>query len=164
MFLVFGLLCIFLSVENYIESGELLVLPMLLGLFGLAAAGVAWMFSKQYEKKKEAEADGTVSSYDAAFDMYHKEQKAELAIPENTTELEIFTKAYSEEESETGGAYSNASVEAFQEGGNLCFFYSGAVIALPMDKIEALVKVDAPVIFDSWLKDVPYDRGNYIKL
>ena len=60
-------------------------------------------------------------------------------------------------------AYTNDAPTAFVEDGKLCFWYNSAVVGFPMSEIEALVKVNDSITFDSWMADDPYDGLKYAK-
>ena len=57
--------------------------------------------------------------------------------------------------------YSGDTANVFIEDGKLCFWYGEAVVGFAMDEIEALVKVNDPITFDSWMADEPHDSLKY---
>lgn len=160
---VLGCAFLYAAITGYSETGAIPGLPALLTPVAFALAACAFVFSKRFKKKDSEDTDRSLDAMDADLDAYRKEMKAELSIPNDTKELEIFTVSYSTENGENGeDCYVSASVDLFEEGENLCMLFSGGVIVIPKAEIEGVFQVDAPVVFDSWMKDdAEYNEGRY---
>lgn len=59
--------------------------------------------------------------------------------------------------------YDVDRVTIFEEDGKLCMQYVGIVIAVPMDSIEAVVKLGDTIIFNDWIKDVSHDSDEFLQ-
>lgn len=162
---VLGCAFLYAAITGYSETGAIPGLPALLTPIAFALAACAFVFSKRFKQKDDEDTDRSLDAMDADLDAYRKELKAELSIPSDTKELEIFTVAYFSEDKEDGeDCYSAVSLDVFEEGENLCMLFSGAVVAIPKAEIEGVFGVDAPVIFDSWMKeDAEYNEGRYAR-
>ena len=161
--LLIGCLSVRYAVSGYQDTHALPLTPSLIALFSFFFAGVLFFVSKKKEKEEEAKEKASLNAFDGDFDAFQKERKKDLAVPEDATELEVFATAYSKDDPYKDGAYTNESVEIFGEGGKLCLLYGGVVIAIPVSEIHAFVKVDAPILFDTWMKDVSHDRGDFLQ-
>ena len=160
--LIVGIACAYMAFDAYAETKAFPLALALVALFSLFFAVVAFVFARRYTKKKEALNDQTEKGWSAALDALHEERKQELSVPKDAQKLEVFTVCYSSDpDLATEGVYSNAETEVFREEGKLCFLYSGAVVAIPLDAIDALVKLPDTVTFDGWLKDAAFDGGAY---
>ncbi len=128
----------------------------------LIVAGIVWAgISNKKAKDKEDEPDENLEHLDKDYEAFNSQVKRELNIPENAPEVEFFSHVYSSDDKKKKLVYSNDTANVFVEGDTLCFWYGGAVIGLPMNEIEALVKVNAPITFDSWMSDDPHDSLKY---
>lgn len=158
-----GCVLLYFAVGDYGTTGAISVLPACLALVAFAFTAYTFVLSRRAKKKDEESTDATLDAMGEDLDAYRKELRAELSIPSDTKELELFTVAYSTEDGESGeDCFSTVSTDAFWEDESLCFLFSGGVIAVPRSEIEGVFRVDAPVTFDSWMKeDAEYDEGVY---
>ncbi len=164
--LVIGIILASLTVEGLEATGTLPpVLAIASGVF--IAAGLILLYinrkkEKSAEENGEDEPDEALDSVDNAYESFNKQVKQDLRVPFDATEVEVFTTMLSENrDKKEAFAYTNDTPSAFVEDGNLCFWYNGAVVGFSMSEIEALVKVNAPITFDSWIADDPYDGIKY---
>ncbi len=145
---------------NILALKAVAVILMLAG-----AALLIYNYKKQKsEDTDEDEFDEELDSVDDAYGIFNKQVKKELQVPFDAQEVEVFTTMYSKDADKTKKlVYTNDTPSAFVEDGKLCFWYGSAVIGFPMSEIEALVKVNDPITFDSWMADDPYDGLKYAK-
>lgn len=153
--------CIVASIYEYLNSHSLPIIPSVLALAFLFVASVSFVMSLKRNKKNEM--DGGIKLVDDEYGVYNELVKKELGVPEDAKAVEIFTNMYSQNDAKLGEVYTNDTANVFEEDGKLCFHYGSAVLGFPMLEIEGVVKIDDTVTFDSWGKDIPYDRGNYMQ-
>ena len=119
---------------------------------------------KTEEKEENDEPNEILDGVDDAYEIFNKQVKQELGVPFDAQEVEVLATMYSKNSNKKEKlVYTNDTPNAFVEDGKLCFWYNGAVVGFPMSEIEALVKVNDPITFDSWMADEPYDGLKYAK-
>lgn len=166
--LVIGIIMASWSVEKLENTGTI---PPLMAIIAglLIVTSLVLLFinrkkEKAEEKEESDEPDEALESVDSAYDIFNKQVKQELRVPFDAVEVEVFTTMLSKDfDKKKRFAYTNDTPTAFVEDGKLCFWYNGAVVGFPMSEIEALVKVNDPITFDSWMADDPYDGLKYAK-
>ena len=144
------------------ESNE--VFPAVLGVIAgfLFVGGIVYgVINGKKQKANEDKPDADMEELDKKYEAFNQEVKRELGIPENAPQVDILTYMYSPEDKITKTVYSGDTTNVFIEDGKLCFWYGEAVIGFPMSEIEALVKVNEPITFDSWMPDAPHDSLKY---
>lgn len=139
------------------------VVAIILMLTG--AALLIYNCKKQKSKEpNEDELDEELDSGDDTYSMFNKQVKKELHVPFDAQEVEVFTTMFSKDtDKKEKTVYTNDTPSAFIEDGKLCFWYGSSVVGFPMSEIEALVKVNNPITFDSWMADAPHDGIQYAK-
>ena len=144
------------------ESNE--VFPAILGVIAgfLFVGGIVYgVINGKKQKANEDKPDADMEELDKQYEALNQEVKRELGIPEDAPQVDILTYMYSPEDKTTKTVYSGDTTNVFIEDGKLCFWYGEAVIGFPMSEIEALVKVNEPITFDSWMPDDPHDSLKY---
>jgi hypothetical protein len=144
------------------ESNE--VFPAILGVIAgfLFVGGIVYgVINGKKQKANEDKPDEGMEELDKKYEAFNAEVKRELGIPEDAPQVDILTYMYSPEDKTTKTVYSGDTTNVFIEDGKLCFWYGEAVIGFPMSEIEALVKVNEPITFDSWMPDAPHDSLKY---
>ncbi len=159
-----GMLLASLSFSLYDNKGTF-SLPLTVAAAALVLAGMIWIIiNRKKDKTEDSVSDELLDSTDDAYEAFNAQVKEELCIPTEAVEVEIFANMHSaHREKRKRFAYSCDLAEAFIEDGKLCFWYGGGVIGFSMSEIESLVKVNAPITFDSWLADDPHDSLKYAK-
>jgi hypothetical protein len=142
------------------DEGKISPLPFALAGVFLVMAVVLVARNKKREKSND---DHDLDAIDGEYAVFNELVKKELGIPEKAKEIEIFTDMYSEEDKDADKIYTNDTAYVFKEGDIFCFGYGSVVLGIPLSAIESIVRVDEEVAFESWGKDVPYDRGNYMQ-
>ena len=138
-----------------IASGALIVVSLILLYINRKK-------EKAEEENEESEPNEILNSVDDAYGLFNKQVKQDLRVPFDACEVEVFTTMLSKDTDKNKPfAYTNDTPSAFVQDGKLCFWYGSAVIGFPMSEIEALIKVNAPITFDSWMADDPYDGIKY---
>ena len=138
--------------------------PIALGIVAgvLFIAGIVYaVINGKREKANEDKPDEGMEELDKANEAFNAQVKRELDIPEDAPQVDILTYMYSADEKTKKTVYSSDTTNVFIEDGKLCFWYGEAVIGFPMSEIEALVKVNDPITFDSWMADEPHDSLKY---
>lgn len=153
-----GLLCGLITLIEYLEnqalSGALLAMPII-----FLALSVVFLVLKVVFGKKEGKND-SVDAIDNELGRLNEISKRELRVPSDARKVEIFAQFY-DKSSTPDEPYDVDEVEIFEENGKLCLYYVDVVIAVPIDSIEAVVKLGAPITFSDWMKDEPYDSELY---
>ena len=166
--LVIGMIMVSQTIERFEATGAIPpVLAIAAGVF-IVASLILFYINRKKEKAEENEdndePDEALDSVDGAYETFNKQVKQELRVPFDAVEVEVFTTMLSKDfDKKRRFAYTNDTPTAFVEDGKLCFWYNGAVVGFPMSEIEALVKVNDSITFDSWMADDPYDGLKYAK-
>lgn len=136
----------------------LTVISAVLILTGIVLA----ILNHKKTKAEEDKPDESLEQLDKIYDDFDEEVKKDLGVPADAPEVEIFVNTYSaDDKKKKKTIYELYPTIAFIENGKLCFWYGEAVVGFAMDEIEALVKVNDPITFDSWLADDPHDSLKY---
>lgn len=144
------------------ESNE--VFPAILGVIAgfLFVGGIVYgVINGKKQKANEDKPDEGMEELDKKYEAFNAEVKRELGIPEDAPQVDILTYMYSPEDKTTKTVYSGDTTNVFIEDDKLCFWYGEAVIGFAMSEIEALVKVNEPITFDSWMPDDSHDSLKY---
>lgn len=144
------------------QSNE--VFPTILGILAgmLLVAGIVYgAINHKKQKENENKPDKDMEALDEKYEDFHTTVKSELGIPENAPQVDILTYRYSNNDQKIKSLIDMDTANVFVEDGKLCFWYGEAVIGFPMSEIEALVKVNEPITFDSWMPDDPHDSLKY---
>ena len=166
--LVIGMIMVSQTIKRFEATGAIPpVLAIAAGVF-IVASLILFYINRKKEKAEENEdndePDEALDSVDGAYETFNKQVKQELRVPFDAVEVEVFTTMLSKDfDKKRRFAYTNDTPTAFVEDGKLCFWYNGAVVGFPMSEIEALVKVNDSITFDSWMADDPYDGLKYAK-
>lgn len=166
--LVIGMIMVSQTIERFEATGAIPpVLAIAAGAF-IVASLILFYINRKKEKAEENEdndePDEALDSIDGAYETFNKQVKQELRVPFDAVEVEVFTTMLSKDfDKKRRFAYTNDAPTAFVEDGKLCFWYNSAVVGFPMSEIEALVKVNDSITFDSWMADDPYDGLKYAK-
>ena len=126
-------------------------------LFFVAAV----LFIRNRKAQNSQKPDEELNDIDEKFGVLNELVKKDLKVPEDAKELEIFTNMYFENDKEDRQKYTGDTAYVFEEDGKLCFWYGSVVLGILVSRIEAVVKVNEKVKFDCWIKDEPYDSGEY---
>ena len=105
--------------------------------------------------------DGVESS--AAFT---EECYAELGVPEDAKQADIFTKPYKmkngkEKKASSWFEYVNQEVDIFLEGNMLCIADVNNVIGLPIEDMTGIYKINKRVSFLGWNKEESFNKDPY---
>jgi hypothetical protein len=130
---------------------------------GVLIVVAAVLHFRNKKKEKSEDNDPLLDDIDNEYGALNKLVRKDLDIPEEAVEIEIFTNMYSDDDAEPVKVYTNDTASVFEEKGKLCFFYGSVVIGFELSDLEAVVRVEDQIVFDSWCKDVPYDRGSYMQ-
>ena len=133
------------SLEQGLMAGSLFVL-----------SGILWVIKTVFAKKNR---EDDSLPYEDEMDRMNAISMRELRVPSDAKKVQLLGKFY--KESADSDLYDVDEVDLFEEEGMLCLHHVGYVIAIPLDSIEALVKVNAPILFSDWIKDVPHDSEEY---
>jgi hypothetical protein len=137
------------------------VLGIIAGILIVVGIGLAILNHKK-TKAKEDEPDENLEQLDNLYDDFDEEVKKDLGIPADAVDVQFFTHTYSaNDKKEKKTVYDLYPCLAFIEEEKFCVWYGEAVIGFPMNEIEALVKVNEPITFDSWMSDDPHDSLKY---
>ena len=143
---------------GFFENDVFSVIPLCLAAFFLGASVVFGVIKKARDKKNEGKAP--VFSTDSEFDRLDEISEQELRVPKDAKTVELFGRFY-HKDSVSDEPYDVDEMQIFEENGNLCLHHVGTVIGVPMDSIEAVVKVEDTVTFSDWMKDEPHDGEKY---
>lgn len=160
VFLIAGLCCGLVTLFRYFEIKVLSVLPLCMAFLFLIVSGVFWVLKKMLDKKNEE--NDPVDAMDDEYDRLNAISKRELKIPSDAKTVKIFGHFY-EGDSIPNEPYDVDEVAIFEEDGKLCLHHIGFVIAVPIDSIEAVVKLGDTITFNDWMKDVPHDSDEYLQ-
>ena len=168
-YFIIGIGCIAgtIAFETYDPNGAFPIAATVIAAV-LITVGVIWTLINRKKDKEEDENPEELSSIindiGSNYETFNKQVKQELRVPFDAAEVEVFTTMHSKDSDKRKRfVYTNDTPAAFVEDGKLCFWYNGAVVGFPMSEIEALVKVNDPITFDSWMADDPYDGLKYAK-
>jgi hypothetical protein len=150
--------CVVTAFMGYLENKVVSVLPLCLAAFFLGASVVFGVIKKARDKKNEGKAP--VFSTDSEFDRLDEISEQELRVPKDAKTVELFGCFYNKD-SAPDAPYDVDEVDIFEENGMLCLHHVGFVIGVPIDSIEAVVKVEDTVTFSDWMKDEPHDSEKY---
>ena len=140
------------------ENNVFSVIPLCLAAFFLGASVVLGIIKKARDKKNEEKEP--VFSTDSEYDRLSEISEQELRIPKDAKTVELFGHFYNKD-SAPDEPYDVDQMEIFEENGMLCLHHVGFVIGVPMDSIEAVVKVEDTVTFSDWMKDDAHDSEPY---
>ena len=127
-------------------------------LISFAVAAICFVIMKKVTKKNGA--DDAITAIDKMYGELNELSSTDLGVPLGAPEVELFQYFYNAD-GRYHGVYVPDTVKVFREDDNLCMERVGAIIAVPIDSIEAVVKVNAPISFSDWTKDEPYDGAEY---
>ncbi len=156
--LMAGICCAAITLFGYLETKVFSALPLGLTVFFLLLSGVLGVLKKVLDRKHEGEDPAYMT--DGEYDRLNQISERELKIPDGAKTVELFGHFY-HKDSESDGPYDVDQMAIFEEDGMLCLHHVGAVIAVPIDSIEAVVKMEDTVTFSDWMKDVPHDSEPY---
>ena len=160
LFLMAGLFCVLVTLFHYFETKEFSTIPLCMAILFLTLSGFFWTFKKTLDKKKEG--NDPLNAMDDEYYRLNEISKRELKIPSDAKTVEIFGHFY-HKDSAPDEPYDVDEMEIFEEDGKLCLRHVGTVIAVPIDSIEAVVKLGDTITFSDWTKDVPYDSDEYLQ-
>ena len=132
-------------------------------LAGVFIVVAAVLHFRNKKKEKSEEKDSLFDDIDNEYGALNKLVRKDLDIPDEAVEIEIFTNMYSDDDEELVKVYTNDTASVFEEQGKLCFLYGSVVIGFDLSELESVVRVEDEIVFESWCKDVPYDRGSYMQ-
>lgn len=145
------------------ESGE--KFPIALGVIAgvLIVVGIVLaILNHKKTKAEEDKPDKNMEQLDKLYSDFDEEVKKDLGVPADAPEVEIFIHTYStDDKKKKKTIHELYPTIAFIEDNKLCFWYGEAVVGFPISEIEALVKVNDPITFDSWIADDPHDSLKY---
>lgn len=147
------------TVTGLIEAQELSPFTLILSVVFFAVALVFFLIHRRREKSEAP--DPAMEAVDAEFGKLNDAVREELGVPADARAVEVFTEMYSEDDEEPSSTYVNDEAHVFLREDRLCFWY-GAVIAIPLESLEGIVRVRVPVTFESWAKDEPFDGERYL--
>ncbi len=161
LFLMAGLCCGAIALFHFFETKVFSTILSCVAVFFLILSGVFGALKKVLDKKYEK--DDPVKAMDDEYDRLNAISKRELKIPSDAKTVEIFARFY-REDSDLNEPYDVDEVAIFEEDGKLCLYHvGGSVIAVPIDSIEAVVKLGDIITFSDWMKDVPHDSDEYLQ-
>lgn len=156
-FCIAGICCAVASLSYYSKNGVASGPILFLSIFFFALAGFC-VIKKVYDKKKgESDPIDTVGD---EYDRLNEIARRDLRVPSDAKTVELFGHFY-RENSTISESYDVDQMVIFEEDGKLCLQHVGIVIAVPIDTIEAVVKVKDNISFSDWMKDVSYDSDEY---
>ncbi len=147
-----GLVVLFRHLETKVFSLEQGFMAGLL----LVLSGILWVIKTVFAKKNEG--DDSLP-YEDEMDRLNSISMRELRVPSDAKRVELFGYFY--DKLDLSEPYDTDQVDVFEEDGRLCLHHVGCVIGIPIDSVEAVVKVKESITFKDWTKDVPYDSGEY---
>ena len=159
LMIVFGCLgvaCIGMTVTDYFETKTFSVIPFGIALLLFALTGVCAFINKT--KNKASNEDEELDSVDRELGRLAEASKSELWVPYDAKAVDIYVTT---SESDLTDPFSVDEVLLFEESGNLCMYYSGDVIAVPISDVEEVVKIDDEILFENWTKDASHDSAEY---
>ena len=156
--LMVGICCAVMVLMGYLENKILSVLPLCLAALFLAASAIFGVLRKVLDKKNEEKEP--VYTTDSEYDRLNEISKRELRVPSGAKTVELFGHFY-HKDSEPNEPYDVDQMDIFEENGNLCLHHVGIVIAVPIDSIEEVVKVEDTITFSDWMKDEAHDSEPY---
>ncbi|MBO4979226.1 MAG: hypothetical protein J6D16_02340 [Clostridia bacterium] len=160
LFLLGGLLCGLMTLIEYLES-KVLSEALLATTILFLALSVVFLVLKVVFGKKEGKNDSP-DAIDDELGRLNEISKRELRVPRDARKVELFWQFY-EKNSTFDEPYDLDEVEIFEENGKLCLYYIDAVIGVPIDRIEAVVKLGDTITFSDWMKDEEYDSAPYVQ-
>lgn len=141
----------YFETKEPIENSRFIVVAFL-----LIVSGVTFLIERGKISKKES----NLKKLNDEYDILCEDAERAMDIPRDAATAEIFCNCYDYTDLHPE-AYVNNDVKVFGEGGRLCFYYKGCVIAVAKESIEAVVKVNQTAKFTDWLKGTPYGKGEY---
>lgn len=159
LMIVFGCLglgCIGMTVTDYFETKTFSVIPFVIALVLFALTGICAVMGKA--KNKASNEDEELDTVDRELERLAEASRSELWVPYDAKSVDIFVTT---SENDPTDPCSIDEVSIFEEGGNLCIYYCGDLIAVPISSIEAVVKLDDEVTFENWNKDASHDSAEY---
>ncbi len=151
--LCFGAVTLF----TYFDTNTLSALTSGIAVVSLIASGVFWILGKVIKKDDK---NPQLDAVNEEYGRFEEISKRDLRVPSDARTVELFGRFY-HKESTSNDPYDIDQVTIFEEDGSLCLHYIGVVIAVPIDTIEAVVKVEETITFSDWMKDVTYDDYEY---
>jgi len=156
-----------IAFEKYDPDGAFPIVATVIAVVMIAVGVILALVNRKKDKEEDENPEELYSIMDGInsnYETFNKQVKQDLRIPFNAQAVDVFTTMHSaSRDKKAAFAYTNDTPTAFVEDGKLCFWYNGAVVGFAMNEIEALVKVNAPITFDSWMADDPYDGPKYTK-
>ena len=127
--------------------------PIVLTVAAAVLIGVGIVLAILNHKKEKAEAEKpneNLAQLDTLYNAFDEEVKVGLGVPADAAKVALFTE--NEDLSKQGQPiYSNYTAFAFVENETLCFWQYGEILGgIPLNEIEALVKVNETITFDNW--------------
>lgn len=137
---------------------------LVVGLALLAVAFVLFRIEKKKSQKVVESDDFKRSTQDA--EALRKEILEKLSVPADAAKVDVFGYPYKEKHGKRRDAgvmskYINVELLLFRENDDLCLADVGSVFAVPLDKIEKIVKINKRAMTTNWNKETPFDQGEY---
>ena len=137
---------------------------LIVGLGLLAVAFVLYRIEKKKDQTVVKSDDFQRSIQDAA--ALRKEILEKLNVPADAATVDVFGYPYKEKHGKRKDAgmmskYINVELLLFREKDNLCLADVGSVFAVPLDKIEKIVKINKRAMTTNWNKETAFDKGEY---
>lgn len=158
LLLLMALCSLVIGLITYFESGTFSVPVGIMAGVGFVLAGVCFVIKTVLKKKGGA--DTVIDQLNDEYGELNKISERELGIPSDAKPVELF-QYWHDEKGKYGDRYVNDTLSVFEERGNLCLYFGSAVIAVPIDSIEAVVKVRDKIFLSDWMKDEPDDGEEY---
>ena len=162
--LFIGFLFIILATKDKFEEYKSLFF-----IIGGIITGIGFIYSIfSYFKENKKKKDPELLKLKEKFDKCDDEIKEFLAIPEDSTEVDVITNEFD---------YYNLSlpedgipinvriniIEIYKEDNNLCIFNGDIVIKIPLNKIKEVKEIKKRVKYSYWWKDESRDSAKYDK-
>ena len=157
--LMIGIVCAVFSFRTFLEVNKLSPIPTVAALIFLVLALLAYLWYRKQTKTNDIDAE--IEQINQQYADLNELSKKELCVPRDARTVEIFTDLFSLSGDKEDNVYTNDEVCVFRENEMLCIYYGSAVIGVPMSDLEAIVKSEEQISFDTWEKDTPYNEGVY---
>lgn len=127
----------------------------------IAVGVVLAILNRKKEKAEENKPNEELVKLDALYQAFDEEVKEDLGVPADAVEIGLFTEN-DDLKKDGKPIYSNYNAFAFVENDTLCFWQYGEILGgIPLNEIECLAKVNAPITFDNWKSDEEHDSPKY---
>lgn len=155
-----GLCCAATTLFEYLKTKVFSAFSLCLVLILFALSGVFYVLKRVFDKKNEKKKP--INAIDDELGRLNEISAQELRVPNDAKTVEIFGHLYREGDSLDEPYYVD-EVTVFEEDGTLCLQYIGIVIGIPIESVEAVVRLENTITFSDWIKDSPYDGGEYLQ-